>query len=48
MNVKNYSNAEQMEIWKHTYIHNWSLEPFNQNYDIVSHTTYVVCINFYT
>ena len=29
----------------HTYIHNWSLQPFNQDYDLVSHTAYVVCIN---
>ena len=30
----------------HTYIHNWLLQPFSQNYDPVSHTTYVVCVNF--
>ena len=32
----------------HTYIHNWSLQPFSQDYDLVSHATYVVCVNFYT
>ena len=26
----------------HTYIHNWSLQPFSQDYDLASHTTYVV------
>ena len=30
----------------HTYIHNWSLQPFSQDYDLVSHTPYVVCVNF--
>ena len=30
----------------HTYIHNWSLQPFSQDYDLASHTTYVVCVNF--
>ena len=29
----------------HTYI-NWSLQPFSQDYYLVSHTTYVVCVNF--
>ena len=29
-----------------TYIHNWSLKPFSQDYDLASHTTYVVCVNF--
>ena len=31
-----------------TYIHNWSLQPFSQDYDLISHTIYVVCVNFYT
>ena len=26
--------------------YNWSLQPFSQDYDLVSHTTYVVCVNF--
>ena len=30
----------------HTYIHNWPLQPFSQNYGLVSHTTHVVCVNF--
>ena len=31
---------------KHTYIHNWPLEPFSQDYGLSSHTTHVVCVNF--
>ena len=31
---------------KHPSIHYWSLQPFGQNYDLASHITYVVCINF--
>ena len=27
-------------------IHNWSIQPFSQDYYLSSHTTYVVCINF--
>ena len=30
----------------HTYIHNWSLQPFSQDYDLVSYITYVVRVNF--
>lgn len=29
-----------------TYPLNWSLQPFTQIYDLVSHTSYVVCLNF--
>ena len=28
----------------HTYIHNWSLQPFSQDYDLVSHTPYFGCV----
>ena len=28
----------------HTYIHNWPLQPFSQINDLVSHTTYMVCV----
>ena len=28
------------------YIHNWSLQPFSQDYILVSHASYVVCVNF--
>ena len=30
----------------HTYIHNWPLQSFSQDYVLASHTTHVVCINF--
>ena len=33
-------------ITMHTYIHNWPLQLFSQDYDLISHTTYVVCVNF--
>ena len=29
----------------HTYIYNWSLQP-SQDYDLASHNTHVVCVNF--
>ena len=28
-------------LWAHTYRHNWSSQPFSQDYDLASHTTYV-------
>ena len=28
-----------------TYIHNWPLQPFCQDYGLASHTTYVGCVN---
>ena len=30
----------------HTYIHNWPLQAFSQDYGLASHTTHVVCVNF--
>ena len=30
----------------HTYIHNWSLQPFSQDYGLASYTTHVVFVNF--
>ena len=30
----------------HTYIHNWPLQLFGQDYGLASHTTHVVCVNF--
>ena len=30
----------------HTYINNWSLQPFSQDYDLASRTTCDVCLNF--
>ena len=32
----------------HTYIHNWSLQPLSQDYGPVSHTIFIVWVNFYT
>ena len=29
-----------------TYIHNWPLQAFSQDYGLACHTTYVVCVNF--
>ena len=29
-----------------SYIHNWPLQPFSQDYDLASHTTHIVCFNF--
>ena len=31
---------------RHTYIHNWPLQPFSQGYGLASHTTHVVRVNF--
>ena len=28
-----------------TYVYNWSLQPFSQDFDLASRTTYVVCVN---
>ena len=30
----------------HTYIHNWPLQPFSQDYGLASHTIHVVSVNF--
>ena len=45
--------VEKVVIWqyfsisdKHTYIHNWPLQPFSQDYGLASHTTHVVCVNY--
>ena len=27
-------------------MHSWSLQPWSEDYDIFSHTSYAVCINF--
>ena len=39
---KQKSNAKVFS----TYIHNWSLQPLVRIIDLVSHITYVVCVNF--
>ena len=31
---------------KPTYIHNWPLQPFSQDYGLASQSTHVVCVNF--
>ena len=31
-----------------TNIHNWSLKPFSQDYNLISHITYIACVDFYT
>ena len=33
-------------VAEHKYIQNWPLQPFSQDYVLVSHATYVVCVNF--
>ena len=30
----------------YTYLLNWPLQPFSQDYDLASHTIYVVCVTF--
>ena len=30
----------------HTYIHNWSLQLFTQDYDLASHNNNIVYVNF--
>ena len=30
----------------YTYIHNWSLQPLSQDYDLASHITFIECVNF--
>ena len=32
---------------QYTYMHNWWLQPFSQDYDLGSHITYVVCVVLY-
>ena len=32
--------------YMHLYLHNWSLQPFSQDYHLSSYTTYAVCVNF--
>ena len=39
-----YCCTIRTRIW--IYIHNWPLQSFSQVNDLVSHTTYVVCVNF--
>ena len=41
------SNTTQKIYYIHAYIHNRLLKFFSQACDLASHTTYVVCVNFY-
>ena len=34
-----------METNGHTYIHNWPLQPFSQDYGLAAQTTHVVCVS---
>ena len=36
----------KMNYRMHTYIHNWPLHPFSQDFGLASHITHVVCVNF--
>ena len=40
--TKMYENKNQV----HTYIHNWPLQPFSQDYGLASQPTHVVFVNF--
>ena len=35
-----------MFTYIHTYIHNWPLQSFSQDYGLDSHTTHVACVDF--
>ena len=35
----------KLHMFLYLHIHNWSLHPFSQDYELSSHTTYVVCVN---
>ena len=39
------ANAMDLNLDRGETIHNWSLQPFSQDYNLASHTTCVVCIN---
>ena len=39
-------NFVHISYYVHTYIHSWPLQSFSLDYNLVSHTTYVVCVNF--
>ena len=34
-----------MNTYVHTYVRYWSLQSFSQDYDLVFHSTYVLCVN---
>ena len=39
-------NLTHPTLCRHTYIHNWPLQSFSQDYGLASYTTQVVCVNF--
>ena len=41
-----YENNSYFFMRPRTYIPIWLLQPFSQDYNLASHTTYVVCVNF--
>ena len=43
---KRFSKDKNVKILMRPYIHNWSLQPFGQDYDLASNITSVVCFNF--
>ena len=44
-NANNISSATDNTY--NSYINNWPLQPFSQNYGLASDTTHVVCVNFF-
>ena len=36
---------DQHKSHRHTYIHNWPVQPFKTDYYLASHTTYAKCVN---
>ena len=46
--LKKFKITVNFLITPHTYIHNWSLSPFNQDYGLAPHTTHFVCVNLFS
>ena len=40
LNIKNFS-IKLLELAVSTYVHNWSLQPLSQKYNLASHTIHV-------
>ena len=45
-NFKNSMNSVNYQYMPYTYIHNWLLQHFSQDYGLAFRTTHVVCVNF--
>ena len=41
-----YIRIHDSRISIHTYIYNWTLQAFSQDYSLASHATHVGCVNF--